>query len=86
MARWMVNNGARNIILVSRGGSATGKVKELMVDLAAVGANVVMRRCDVSNSDSVHNLVANELVGMPQVRGIIHGAMLLHVSFCLISS
>ena len=83
MARWMVGKGARNIVLVSRGGSATGKVKELIDDLASVGANIVVRRCDVSNDDSVKRLITNELAGMPEVRGVIHGAMVLHVSYSL---
>jgi len=80
MARWMVGKGAKNIVLISRSGSATGKVKELIDDLALVGANIVVRRCDVTNSGSVNNLIANELVGLPPVRGVVHGAMVLHVS------
>lgn len=80
MARWMVAKGARNIVLVSRSGSATGKVKELIDDLATVGANIVVRRCDVTDSSSVGNLVNHELVGLPPVRGLVHGAMVLDVS------
>ena len=79
----MVSKGARNIVLVSRSGSATGKVKELIDELAAVGASIIVRRCDVSNSDSVQNLICNEMVGMPEVRGVVHGAMVLRVSYCL---
>jgi NAD(P)-dependent dehydrogenase (short-subunit alcohol dehydrogenase family) len=81
MAKWMVSKGAKNIVLVSRSGSATGKVKALIDDLALGGANIVVRQCDVVNSDSVENLIANELVGMPEIRGVVHGAMVLHVSF-----
>lgn len=80
MARWMVGQGARNIVLVSRSGSTTGKVKELIDELAAIEANIAVRRCDVTNSDSVENLISNELVGMPEVRGLVHGAMVLRVS------
>jgi NAD(P)-dependent dehydrogenase (short-subunit alcohol dehydrogenase family) len=79
MAKWMVGKGARNIVLVSRSGSTSGKVKELIDQLTDEGATIAVRRCDVSNSDSVDNLVENELVGMPEVRGVIHGAMVLHV-------
>jgi NAD(P)-dependent dehydrogenase (short-subunit alcohol dehydrogenase family) len=80
MARWMVSKGAKNIVLVSRSGSATGKVRELIEELALSGANIVVRQCDVVNSNSVENLIANELVGMPEIRGVVHGAMVLHVS------
>ena len=84
MARWMVSKGAKNIVLVSRSGSATGKVKELVDELALSGVNIVVRQCDVVNINSVENLIANELVGMPEIRGVVHGAMVLHVSFLLL--
>lgn len=81
MARWMVNQGAINIALVSRTASLTGKVKELTEEMATLGANIVVRRCDVSDSKAVDHFITEELVGLPVVRGVIHGAMVLHVSF-----
>jgi len=81
MARWMVGKGAVNIVLISRSGSATGKVKELIDEMAVLGANILVRRCDVANPGSVDNLIHNELVGLPPVRGVVHGAMVLRVSF-----
>ncbi|OCL14366.1 polyketide synthase [Glonium stellatum] len=78
MARWMVGKGAKHIVLISRSGSATGKVKDLVEDLGKLGANIVVRRCDVVNRGDVDNLITHELVGMPPIRGVIHGAMVLH--------
>lgn len=80
MARWMVGKGARNIVLVSRSGASTGKVNELHGELSALGANIIVRRCDIADSDSVERLVGSELVDMPEVRGVVHGAMVLRVS------
>lgn len=80
MARWMVSRGARHLVLVSRSGSATGKVKELIDEVASVGAEIVVRRCDVANPASVDDLVKNNLEGLPPVKGVIHGAMVLRVS------
>ncbi|PMD36739.1 BcPKS8, polyketide synthase [Hyaloscypha variabilis F] len=77
MARWMVGKGAVNIVLISRSGSAIGKVKELIDEMAGFGANILVRRCDVANPGSVDNLIHNELVGLPPVRGVVHGAMVL---------
>ncbi|KAI0490355.1 ketoacyl-synt-domain-containing protein [Xylaria cf. heliscus] len=77
MARWMVSRGARHLVLVSRSGSATGKVKELIEEVAAVGAEVIVRRCDVAKPDDVEELINFGLEGMPPVRGLIHGAMVL---------
>lgn len=80
MAKWMVSKGAKHLVLVSRNGSVTGEVKKMVDDLGTVGANIVIRRCDVSNSEAVNNLVTNGLTDMPEVRGVIHGAMVLRVS------
>jgi hypothetical protein len=80
MARWMVGKGAKNIVLVSRSGSATGKVKALIDEVAATGANIVVRRCDVADITSVENLIATGFADMPEVRGVVHGAMVLRVS------
>ncbi|KAI0403947.1 ketoacyl-synt-domain-containing protein [Xylaria palmicola] len=77
MARWMVSRGARHLVLVSRSGSATGKVKELIDEVANVGAEVVVRQCDVANPADVEELINFGIEGMPPVRGLIHGAMVL---------
>ncbi|KAK8137277.1 Reducing polyketide synthase PKS2 [Apiospora sp. TS-2023a] len=77
MSRWMVSRGARHLVLLSRGGSATGKVKELIDEVAHLGAEVLVRKCDVADPADVENLVAYELEDLPPVRGVIHGAMVL---------
>lgn len=80
MVRWMVDKGAKHLVLVSRSGFVAGKVKELVDDLAAAGASIVIRFCDVENGDAVNNLITKELIDMPEVRGVVHGAMVLRVS------
>ncbi|KLU82825.1 hypothetical protein MAPG_01893, partial [Magnaporthiopsis poae ATCC 64411] len=77
MAKWMVEKGAGHVVLLSRSGSATGKVKELIDSASIAGANVVVRRCDVANKASVDELFTSGLDGLPPVRGIVHGAMVL---------
>lgn len=80
MAKWMVSKGARNIVLLSRSGAVHGKAKEQVDALNASGANVVIRRCNVVDRADVDALLSSGLEGLPPVRGIIHGAMVLHVS------
>lgn len=81
MTRWMVSNGAKNIVLVSRNASASGKVKELMKELRdEAGANILLRRCDVADKSSVDALFRNGMSDLPPVRGIVHGSMVLKVS------
>ncbi|KAI1330121.1 putative PKS-like enzyme [Xylariaceae sp. FL0255] len=55
IARWMVERGARHLVLVSRNGSATGKVKDLIQEAAAVGAEVILRQCDVADPADVED-------------------------------
>ncbi|KAG8158497.1 hypothetical protein KVR01_011619 [Diaporthe batatas] len=78
MTRWMVANGARNIVLVSRSASASGKVKDLMNELReTAGANVLLRRCDIAEKASVEALFRTGMSDLPPVRGVIHGSMVL---------
>jgi NAD(P)-dependent dehydrogenase (short-subunit alcohol dehydrogenase family) len=79
MARWMVGKGAKNIVLVSRTGTASGKVKQLIDEVATSGVNILVQQCDVSNAESVKKLIEVDLASMPPVKGVIHGAMVLHV-------
>lgn len=80
MARWVANQGARNLVLVSRSGSTSSKIQDLIDELSKIGVNVIVKKCDVSNSDSVNNLISKEIIGMPEIRGVIHGAMVLKVT------
>jgi NAD(P)-dependent dehydrogenase (short-subunit alcohol dehydrogenase family) len=80
MAKWMVSKGAKTIVLLSRSGELRGKAKQQIDALNESGANIVIRSCDVADRTSVDRLVSKDLADLPPVRGIIHGAMVLHVS------
>ena len=81
MTRWMIEKGARHIVLVSRSGQATGKVTQLIEEAKSAGAQVEVRPCDVSNKEQVEGLVSKGLSGLPAIRGVVHAAMVLDVSF-----
>lgn len=80
MARWMVTQGAKHIVLVSRTGALIGKVKKLVDELGDIGANIVIRTANIVDPESVVDLIENQLQGFPKVKGVIHGAMVLDVS------
>lgn len=80
MAEWMVGKGAKHIVLLSRSGTLRGKAAEQIAALNAAGANIVVRSCDVANKVHVDELITRGLTELPPVRGIVHGAMVLHVS------
>lgn len=76
----MAGKGAKHIVLVSRNGSVTGKVKKLVEDLSVLGVSVHVRRCNVVNKTEVDELVQTGLRGLPPIRGVVHGTMVLRVS------
>ncbi len=78
---WMVRNGAKNIVLVSRSDKISAKVAEVIQDAKELGATVILRRCDVSDKHEVESMVKEITAEMPPVRGVIHSAMVLDVSF-----
>ena len=79
MAGWLSSKGARNIVLVSRSGSANEKIHETIAELAKEGTKVIVESCDVSSAASVEALVEHKLKDLPPIRGIVHGAMVLRV-------
>lgn len=86
MTRWMIQKGARHIVLVSRSGKATGIVADLIEEAKSVQAQVEVRTCDVSSKEQVEDLVKSGISGMPTVRGVVHAAMVLDVSLIRILS
>ncbi|TVY85582.1 Reducing polyketide synthase [Lachnellula suecica] len=78
MSRWMIGKGARSIVLISRSGSATSKVAELIEEASSVGATVSVFSCDVSSKEQVQKLITEDVASLPPVRGVIHAAMVLH--------
>jgi NAD(P)-dependent dehydrogenase (short-subunit alcohol dehydrogenase family) len=77
MAAWMVSKGAQHLVLLSRSGTVHGAAAKEIDDLRALGGNIVVCSCDVSNLTAVEDLVHNGLASLPPIRGVIHGAMVL---------
>lgn len=84
MARWMSTKGARNIVLTSRSASLNERVQALADELSQHGTKLVVQACDVCDIASVTKLLVQDLSSLPPVRGIVHGAMVLKVSFLMI--
>ncbi|KAK4121887.1 polyketide synthase [Parathielavia appendiculata] len=78
IARWMVAQGARNLVLASRSGGADGAVADLVNDLQQTAkANITVKACDVADARSVENLMAECREQLPPIRGCVHAAMVL---------
>ena len=76
-ARWLVERGARHLVLVGRSGAASAEARALVEDLAGSGVKVLADPCDVSDMRSVEKLFEKVHATMPPVVGVMHAAMVL---------
>ncbi|RMZ82271.1 hypothetical protein DV738_g1896, partial [Chaetothyriales sp. CBS 135597] len=81
MAHWMVDHGARNLILLSRSAGNLTKTGAFVKELREAGCRVQPISCDVSSADSLSAALRTcEQNGFPPTRGVIQGAMVLQDS------
>lgn len=77
----MSTKGAKHIVLVSRHAVINDKVQALIDSLAPSGVEILLKACDVSSQQSVEALISEEMKNLPPVRGVVHGTMVLRVSY-----
>ncbi|WP_194868995.1 type I polyketide synthase [Myxococcus sp. AB025B] len=76
VARWMVDRGARHLVLLGR--RAPEPLAQARVDaLRSAGANVTVRQADVSSREQVARVVSECRAAMPPLRGVVHAAGVL---------
>ena len=73
-ARWMVERGARHLVLIGRQGATTPAQREAVRSLEAGGAEVLVARADVSRRAELAAALADARARMPPLRGVIHAA------------
>lgn len=76
VARWMVDNGARNLVLVGRSGTSREAARRAVDELRGL-ARVEVGAVDVAVEGEVVALLARIDATMPPLKGIVHGAMVL---------
>ncbi|KAK0624155.1 hypothetical protein B0T14DRAFT_583400 [Immersiella caudata] len=77
MAKYMVEHGARNIVLLSRSGGGKEMVEQLREEINCPTARVLVKKCDASDEAQVRQLVSECAKSLPPICGIIHAAMVL---------
>ncbi|MEM6447440.1 MAG: type I polyketide synthase, partial [Cyanobacteria bacterium P01_D01_bin.123] len=75
-AKWMVERGAKTIVLVGRNEAST-LVQPRLEALQAAGATVVTARADVAQREQLEVVFRNLAATLPPLKGIIHAAGLL---------
>jgi acyl transferase domain-containing protein/acyl carrier protein len=73
MAKWLVQVGARHLLLVSRS-APSGAAAEKLEELEASGVRVVVAAADVACAEQLTEALAQAEAGMPPLRGVIHAA------------
>ena len=76
-AKWLVDRGARSLILVGRKGAATPEAQKVLGEFRAAGVKVLAEACDVGDAMQVQRLFETIDARMPPLAGVIHSAMVL---------
>ncbi|NUO58520.1 MAG: acyltransferase domain-containing protein [Hamadaea sp.] len=86
VARWLVDQGARRLLLTSRRGlpprtawgTTTDPVVRRQIDgvlaLEALGVTVAVAALDITDADAVAETLTPGKLGLPPIRGIVHAA------------
>ncbi|MET8909928.1 type I polyketide synthase [Micromonospora sp. NPDC004551] len=74
VARWAAGAGAERIVLTSRRGVDTPGATELVADLAALGVDCRVARCDAADRAGMADLLADLRRDGPPLRAVVHAA------------
>ncbi|MBR9909209.1 MAG: SDR family NAD(P)-dependent oxidoreductase [Gammaproteobacteria bacterium] len=77
MARWLVQQGARHLALVSRSGASNPVAKAAVAELEATGARVSVLAADIADRAATSNMLASIGQQLPPLAGIFHTAGVL---------
>ncbi|OGB22453.1 MAG: hypothetical protein A3I66_04080 [Burkholderiales bacterium RIFCSPLOWO2_02_FULL_57_36] len=75
-AQWMVERGARTVVLASRRGMVSAEEQPALEQIRARGANVILEQADCADEGAVKALLVR-LRSLPPLRGVYHAAMVL---------
>ncbi|MFB9547796.1 beta-ketoacyl reductase, partial [Micromonospora sagamiensis] len=76
VARWLVDRGARHVVLVGRRGPSEA-AEETLCGLAEQGAQVRVFQGDIGQADDVRRILAEIETSMPPLRSVFHAAGVL---------
>ena len=77
LARWLVECGARHLVLTSRSGASNPEAAEFVEDLQERGVEVRVVSADIGAPDDVRRLFAEIKSGAQPLRGLFHLAMVI---------
>jgi len=77
VAQWMVENGARRLVLASRSALPGIEAQQTIASMEKAGATIVLAKCDVSKQEDVAWVLDEIAASGYPLRGVVHSAMVL---------
>ena len=77
LAQWLLECGARHLVLASRSGGATPDSEAFVQKLRACGASVIAVQADIGSREDVARLTSEIRSGGQPLRGLFHLAMVI---------
>ncbi len=76
-ARWLVERGARHLVLLGRTGASSESARSAIADLRATGAEIRVESLDIADGSASKALFSVLEREMPPLAGVVHAAMVL---------
>ncbi|KAK2879483.1 Type I Iterative PKS [Arthroderma sp. PD_2] len=76
LAPWMIENGARNVVLLGRSGASRPEVKRVLEQFEGTDIRLRAIACDVGSRVELQQALES-IQDLPPVRGVVHGALFL---------
>jgi NADPH:quinone reductase-like Zn-dependent oxidoreductase/short-subunit dehydrogenase/acyl carrier protein len=76
-ASWLVEKGARSLVLVSRSASVSDQSRQIIEELKEKGVQVYTRACDVADKVALTKLISEIQGDISPLKGVVHAAMVL---------
>ena len=83
IGKWLADNGAKNIALLSRSGLKEAYAKQTVEALLKRGVNVQVYSADIGDAQQMATVFTQMEEQMPKLAGIFHGAMVLDDAYLL---
>lgn len=79
-AQWLVQKGAKNIVLLSRSGPESKEARSVLESFTLSGINTRALACDVTDRDAMQMVLNEVQLNMPPLKGVIHAAAVIEDS------
>ncbi|SEO94974.1 Acyl transferase domain-containing protein [Flavobacterium sp. CF108] len=83
IGKWLVDNGVRNLALLSRSGLSTSLEREAVAEMEKKDVNVKVYAADVAEMDQMNNVFSQIENDLPEISSVFHCAMVLDDGFLI---